>query len=240
MSTILNKLKDNNEYYHGVGKQYLSNSDIGALLNNPKLFGVSREDDINLAKGRLFHELLLEPEKATDFPVIDVSSRNTKKYKEALTDDIPFMLLTKDVTEVNTYVDAINGNFNFFSLINGSEHEVPAIGELFGVQWKGKADIVTETDIYDLKTTRSIREFRYSAKRYNYDSQAYIYQELFGKPMTFLVVCKETLQTGSFNCSDEFIASGEEKVKRAIEVYNRFFGLDSDDDIDSYYITDTL
>ena len=193
MSTILNKLKDNNEYYHGVGKQYLSNSDIGTLLNNPKMFGVSREDDINLAKGRLFHELLLEPDKAIDFPVIDVSSRNTKKYKEALTDDIPFMLLTKDVDEVNTYVDAINGNFNFFSLINESEHEVPAIGELFGVQWKGKADIVTETDIYDLKTTRSIREFRYTAKRYNYDSQAYIYQELFGKPMTFLVVCKETL-----------------------------------------------
>ena len=55
MSTILNKLKDNNEYYHGVGKQYLSNSDIGTLLNNPKMFGVSREDDINLAKGRLFH-----------------------------------------------------------------------------------------------------------------------------------------------------------------------------------------
>ena len=50
MSTILNKLKDNNEYYHGVGKQYLSNSDIGALLNNPKMFGVSREDDINLAR----------------------------------------------------------------------------------------------------------------------------------------------------------------------------------------------
>lgn len=240
MSTILNKLKDNNEYYHGVGKQYLSNSDIGALLNNPKMFGVSREDDINLAKGRLFHELLLEPDKVIDFPVIDVSSRNTKKYKEALTDDIPFMLLTKDVDEVNTYVDAINGNFNFFSLINHSEHEVPAIGELFGVQWKGKADIVTETDIYDLKTTRSIREFRYTAKRYNYDSQAYIYQELFGKPMTFLVVCKDTLQTGSFNCSDDFIASGEEKVKRAIEVYNRFFGPHPYDDINSYYITDTL
>mgnify|MGYP003132269802 FL=1 len=240
MSTILNKLKDNNEYYHGVGKQYLSNSDIGALLNNPKLFGISREDDINLAKGRLFHEMLLEPDKVNDFPVIDVSSRNTKKYKEALTDDIPFMLLTKDVNEVNGYVDAVNGNFDFWSLISGSEHEVPAIGEFFGVQWKGKADIVTDTDIYDLKTTRSIKEFRYSARRYNYDSQAYIYQQLFDKPMTFLVVCKETLQTGSFNCSDEFIAGGEEKVKRAVEVYNRFFGPDSDEDINSYYITDTL
>ena len=240
MSTILSKLKDNNEYYHGVGKQYLSNSDIGALLNNPKMFGVSREDDINLSKGRLFHELLLEPDKAVNFPVIDVSSRNTKKYKEALTDDVPFMLLTKDVDEVNGYVDAINANFIFWSLINESEHEVPAVGELFGVQWKGKADIVTETDIYDLKTTRNIRDFKYSARRYNYDSQAYIYQELFGKPMTFLVVCKETLLTGSFNCSDDFIASGKEKVERAIEVYDRFFGPDSEEDINSYYVSDTL
>ena len=42
---VIEKLKDDKEYYHGVGKQYISNSDIGNLLKNPKLFGVSREDD---------------------------------------------------------------------------------------------------------------------------------------------------------------------------------------------------
>ena len=42
MNEIIEKLKDDKEYYGGVGKQYLSNSDIGALLNNPKEYGASR------------------------------------------------------------------------------------------------------------------------------------------------------------------------------------------------------
>jgi hypothetical protein len=238
--SVLNKLKDNNEYYHGVGKQYLSNSDIGVLLSNPKLYGISRPDDINLAKGRLFHEMLLEPNKVNDFPVVDASTRNTKIYKESLSDSVPFALLTKEVEEVKGYVNAANGNFEIWNLINDSEHEVPAIGELFGLQWKGKADIVTEHDVYDLKTTRNIREFKWSAKRYNYDSQAYIYQELFGKPMTFLVVCKETLQTGVFNCSEDFVEGGRIKVEKACEVYSRFYGENPSEDINSYYISDTL
>lgn len=239
--SVLNKLKDNNEYYHGIGKQYLSNSDIGVLLSNPKLYGITRPDDVNLAKGRLFHEMLLEPNKVFDFPVVDASTRNTKIYKEFITSaDIPFALLNKEVEEVECYVDAANGNFVFYDAIYGSEHEVPAIGELFGLQWKGKADIVTEHDVYDLKTTRNINEFKWSAKRYNYDSQAYIYQELFGKPMTFLVVCKETFQTGVFNCSEDFVEGGRQKVERASEVYKKFYGDNPEDDINSYYISETL
>ena len=34
--------------------------------------------------------------------------------------------------------------------------EVPAIKELFGTQWKGKADIVTSENVIDLKTTSNI------------------------------------------------------------------------------------
>ena len=237
---VIEKLKNNDEYYNGIGKQYISNSDIGTLLKNPKLFGVSREDDINLAKGRLFHQMLLEPEKVIDFPTIDVSSRNTKKYKEFITEEIPFALLTKEVEQVNSYVHAIDSNFAFFNIIEGSEHEVPVIGELFGVPFKGKADIVTEYDVYDLKTTRNIHEFKWSARKYNYDSQAYIYQELFGKPMTFLVVCKETLQTGKFVCTENFVDGGREKVERAVEVYKRFFGENPMEDINSYYISEEL
>ena len=41
--TIIKKLKDDKEYYGGIGKNYLSNSDIGALLSNPKEYG---KDDI--------------------------------------------------------------------------------------------------------------------------------------------------------------------------------------------------
>ena len=48
--TIIKQLKDDKEYYGGIGKNYLSNSDIGALLSNPKEFGVQKDDNINFAK----------------------------------------------------------------------------------------------------------------------------------------------------------------------------------------------
>ena len=71
--SVLNKLKDNNEYYHGIGKKYLSNSDIGTLLKTPEQFGVSRPDNKNFAEGRYFHQLILEPEKAKDVVWVDLS-----------------------------------------------------------------------------------------------------------------------------------------------------------------------
>ena len=78
MSNIIEKLKDDNEYYSGVGKQYLSNSDIGALINNPKEFGKPREDSKHFAEGRYFHQLLIEPDKAKHVPFVDVTTRTTK------------------------------------------------------------------------------------------------------------------------------------------------------------------
>ena len=63
---VIELLRDDKQYYGGVGKQYLSNSDIGTLLKNPELFGVSRPDNKNFAEGRYFHQLILEPEKAKD------------------------------------------------------------------------------------------------------------------------------------------------------------------------------
>ena len=32
---VIEKLRDDKHYYGDFGKQYLSNSDIGSLLNNP-------------------------------------------------------------------------------------------------------------------------------------------------------------------------------------------------------------
>ncbi len=61
---ILELLKDDTNYYGPMGKAYLSNSDIGALLGNPKDFGKSRPDNKSFAEGRYFHQLLTEPDKA--------------------------------------------------------------------------------------------------------------------------------------------------------------------------------
>ena len=243
MDKIVDRLRDDNEYYKGVGKMYLSNSDIGVLLSNPREFGKTREDNKNFMEGRYFHQSILEPEKASLTPFVEASSRNTNLYKDYIkAHDLPFCMLKGEIEEIDALVGAIKSNIYFFDEIykDGNLFEEPAIGEIQGSMWKGKADIVTDEMIIDLKTTGDIQKFKYSAKSYNYDSQCYIYQHLFGKPLVFSVADKNTHQLGVFRPTDEFIKGGEAKVAKAIEVYKTFFGANPTESIDNYYIDELL
>jgi hypothetical protein len=240
---VLKSLKNDQEYYTGIGKQFLSNSDVGTLLNNPTAFGTFRKDGKALAEGRLFHQLLLEPEKAVDFPVCDTSTRTTKEYKAFVQElGVEFCMLTKEVAEVSRWVDAVRQNYSFYELIygEGNQYEVPEVTTFHDLPWKGKADIVTPEFVVDLKTTGDINKFKYSARAYNYDSQCYIYQQLFGKPLVFLVVDKETCQLGMYKPSTEFVEYGAQKVERASQVYQRYFGQNASEDIINHYINEIL
>ena len=243
INQVLELLKDDREYYSGIGKNYLSNSDIGTLLNNPKFFGVPREDNKAFMDGRYFHQLILEPEKAKDLKFVDASTRTTKIYKDFCEENnLPFCMLQKEKEEIERLVGVINSNIAFFEEIykKGNQYEVPAIAEIQGMMWKGKADIITDNAIIDLKTTSDIDKFKWNAKKYNYDSQCYIYQQLFGKPLVFYVIDKTTDILGIFRPTEEFIQSGEAKVGRAIEVFNKYFGDNPTDDIENYYIDEYL
>ena len=243
MKDVLELLKDDREYYSGIGKNYLSNSDIGVLLENPKEFGKSREDNKAFAEGRYFHQSILEPEKIKDVVFVDVSTRTTKEYKAFCeANNLPFCLLKKEIDDVKNFVSIINGNISFFEEIykKGNQYEVPAIGEIHGMMWKGKADIVTEDAIIDLKTTSDIHKFKWNAKKYNYDSQCYIYQKLFGKPLVFYVIDKVTGLLAVFKPTDEFVKGGELKVARAVDIYQRYFSAAPSDNIDNYYIDEFL
>lgn len=243
MNEIIEKLRDDKEYYGGIGKNYLSNSDIEALLNNPKEYGVSREDNPIFAKGRYFHQLILEPNKAEDWEFVDVTTRTTKAYKEFVAErNIPFALLEKEGAEIREWVSEMKKNINFYEDITNpeNEYEVPAVGEIKGKMWKGKADIIHPDMIIDLKTTGDIKKFKWSAKNYNYDSQCYIYQQLFGKPLVFFVIDKTTKMLGIFRPTEEFIRGGERKVEDAIEVYDRFFGESALEDVNSFILEEEL
>ena len=243
MNSILEKLRDDSQYYGEFGKQYLSNSDIGTLLTNPKEFGVSRADNQAFAQGRLFHQLILEPHKAEEWEFVDVSSRNTKAYKEFIAEkNLEFALLEKENLQIRKLVDVMMGNMDFYDDIrnDGNEYEVPAVGEIEGLMWKGKADIVHPEMLIDIKTTSNISDFKWSARKYNYDSQCYIYQQLFGKPLVFYVIDKTNEMLGIFRPTEEFVKGGRDKVKRAVEVYHKFFSDDATDDINFYYVEDYL
>ena len=121
------------------------------------------------------------------------------------------------------------------------EYEQPGIINMFGNNWKGKADIVNHHEklIIDLKTTADIEKFQWSASKYNYDSQAYIYSKLFGYEFLFIVIDKNTHQIGMFDCSPQFYERGEDKVRKASEAYDLFYKT-KDFDPKQYFISKTL
>ena len=169
-----------------------------------------------------------------------MKSRNTKAYKEYSNGSI--VLLQKEVDEIISLTKTMLGNLDFFDMIKEKDnsYEVPMIKEIKGVMWKGKADIVNEHVLIDLKTTSDIKKFKWSAREYNYDSQAYIYEQLFGKPLIFLVIDKLSNSLGIFEPTVEFLERGEKKVEEAISVYNKFFSEDSKEDVNTYYINEQL
>lgn len=237
-SNIIDQLKDDSKYYGTLGKSYLSNSDIYNLLKNPRKFR-KNEKSLPLLEGGYFHTAMLEPEKLDTYRIMDVSSRANKGFKDYIKENNldPYdVLLTKEVEKINVWVNTMKSNFDMYTDIyaEGNIYEEPAVGTIFGVEWKGKADIIAADKIIDIKTTGNIDKFKWSANDYNYDSQAYIYQQLFGKPVEFYIIDKTNLKLKIAKPSEESLLRGREKVLKAIEVYKKFFSEDSSEDISQY------
>ena len=238
---ILQKLCNDEDYYGEFGNQYLSNSHVGKLLKDPlRAFEPSKPSPAFLVGG-YFHTCILEPNKLEKFKVIKSTTRNTKAYKDVAGGEL--CLLQHEVDTIELMRDKVMNNDICKDLITlgDIEYEKPMIEEMFGNMWKGKADIVNHDEklVIDLKTTADIGKFNWSASKYNYDSQAYIYSKLFGYEFLFIVIDKSTHQIGMFDCSPQFYERGEDKVRKASEAYDLFYKT-KDFDPKQYFISKTL
>ena len=246
---ILQRLKIDEDYYGEFGNQFLSNSHVGRLLKDPlNVFKPSKPSPAFLVGG-YFHTCILEPDKLDKFKVVKASTRNTKAYKDVAGGEL--CLLEHEVDMIELMREKVMANDICRDLISGTgplgnraawvDYEVPMITELFGNKWKGKADIVNHEEklIIDLKTTADIEKFQWSANKYNYDSQAYIYSKLFGYEFLFIVIDKNTHKIGVFDCSPQFYERGEDKVRKASEAYDLFYKT-KDFDPKQYFISKTL
>jgi hypothetical protein len=238
---VLKALEDDANYYGDFGKKYLSNSDIGTLLTNPLALGKQQAQRPAFLVGGYFHTAILEPDKLKNFKIVEATTRNTKAYKEISGGEM--CLLKHEVDQIELMTEKMLDNEVCRDLIRSGnvKYEQPEITELEGQMWKGKADIVNHDEklIIDLKTTADITKFKYSASKYNYDSQAYIYSKLFGYEMLFIAIDKNTHQIGIFDCSPEFYERGKDKVQRAVEAYELFYKSE-DFDPKQYFLTKTL
>jgi len=139
-------------------------------------------------------------------------------------------LLRSEVDQAEMLRDKLLHNDICRDLIQGShkdsniEYEVPGIKEILGNMWKGKADILNHDErlIIDIKTTSDLERFRFSADKFNYDSQAFIYRTLFDYDFLFVVIDKKSGKINIFECSDRFYERGYEKVVKATEIFELY------------------
>jgi hypothetical protein len=241
---LINQMRDDEFYYGYLSKAALSSSSLKLLLTSPKTYyNVTKygsPESQALRDGWLFHAAILEPDVFQSQIFVPVASKNTKAYKEAKKEhDRPFTGSEKKNAE--KMADAFFRNEKALQYLQNSEFEVPMVGIVNGMPFRGKADILGENRICDLKTTSDLRAFPYSAKKYSYDIQCYLYCTLFDVPyenFTFVVIDKKSLDIGIYHCSEDFYLSGKEKTEKAIQIYETYFLQETD--LDQYYIEGIL
>jgi len=245
---ILSQMVDDKFYYNYLGQNALSSSACKKLLESPlayknSLGGSSNSDNQALRDGWLVHCKLLEPEKYDKLHFVDVQSKNSKAYKLAVEEHgQAFTEKEKYNAEQMANVFLINSKTSHY--LNGTRTEVPAVGEIDGIPFRAKADILGGNFIVDLKTTGKggLQKFKWSANNFGYDVQCYIYCELFGisyKDFTFAVIEKETYLIGMFECSKDFYERGRYKTEEALQIYRDFF-IDKKKQVEEFYLYDVL
>ena len=241
---LLEKMNDDSFYYGYLSGAALSSSSLKLLLDSPKTYynvtKYGNEESQALRDGWLFHTAILEPEVFSSQIFVDVQSKNTKAYKDAVAEHGKVFTL-KEKNDAERMADAFLRNTKAVELIRDCEFEVPAIDDVLGFPFRGKADVLGKNRIVDLKSTSDIKAFPYSAKKYSYDVQCFLYSHLFGidyKDFVFLVLDKKSLDIAIYHCSEEFYHSGEQKVEKALEVYDTYFLQAAD--LDQYYLEGIL
>ena len=241
---LLEKMNDDSFYYGYLSGAALSSSSLKLLLDSPKTYynvtKYGNEESQALRDGWLFHTAILEPEVFSSQIFVDVQSKNTKAYKEAVAEHGK-VFTSAERSAAERMADAFLRNTKAVELIRDCEFEVPAIDDVLGFPFRGKADVLGKNRIVDLKSTSDIKAFPYSAKKYSYDVQCFLYSHLFGidyKDFVFLVLDKKSLDIAIYHCSEEFYHSGEQKVEKALEVYDTYFLQAAD--LDQYYLEGIL
>jgi len=237
VSDIIPKMYDDVFYYGYLGQHALSSSSCKKLIESPKAYATSltegSPDSQALRDGRLTHLCVLEPHRLDEFTFVDgtKASKSFKLAAEELGKDLVYTNL--ELNKAQKIAKAVLANEEAASLLSGCEFEIPAIGEFMGLPFRGKADAKKGTTIIDLKTTASIQDFEYSAKKYSYDLQAALYLDLFdADDFIFLVVDKRTLDVGVYTITAGFIDSGLQKLQVATDAYKNY--IMSDYDLEQY------
>jgi hypothetical protein len=229
-SALIEKMYDDSFYYGYLGKNALSSSSIKDVLRSPKTYQSKLKysnDNGNhqaLRDGRLFHLAVLEPHKFAALNVVEVASKASKKYKDAVV-ELGEVYTRSEIDSARYLADAMMSNHTVQNMLEGAEYEIPMAAMIDGLAFRAKADVLNGNTIIDLKTTTGIEKFKWSAKNYSYDLQAHLYREMFPEVehFVFITIDKATKEMGIYECSENFYAEGKKKLDAGIASYKHFF-----------------
>ena len=196
------KLTSENYFSTEAAKEYCSVSQLKRFIGSAGRFGCEAQAlaEINgereppepskaMLLGSYVDCLLLEPQKKDAF--IAKHPEMFKKNGE----------LYADYTIADAMVKTAKGDKTFMKALNGKKQEIMT-GEIFGVPFRIKVDVLGDNKITDLKTCASITETQFNTVRgqretfaefYDYDLQGAIYQEIVrqntGKKLPFFLAC---------------------------------------------------
>ena len=84
---LLANMYDDSFYYGYLGQNALSSSSIKTLIISPKTYYFTKKygsgETQALRDGKLFHTMILEPEKLNDIIFVDAATKASKEYKLA-------------------------------------------------------------------------------------------------------------------------------------------------------------
>ena len=230
---ILGYMLEDDFYYGKLDLNALSQSSLKLILNEPydylrKLKGKATEKSDALIMGNLVHWGYLEPEVFYSKHFIEADRITDKAYKEAVANygaDNVYKAKFGRIAEA--YVDTLNRCDFLNDIKSRAEIEVPAIKMFYDdIPIRGKADLLLEDRILDLKTTRvNPDKFnKWKIMDMDYDLQAFIYCQLFEVDyFSFIPINKINRSKGIIHCGQEILDSGEEKFYRAMDTYIKFF-----------------
>lgn len=258
---LLERMLDDEFYYGYCGQNMLSSSEIKLLHKGLKSYwyikNSKQESSQALRDGWLFHCSILEPEKYDKQIFVDTLTKGTAFKQAELRHGIGKVFTKKERLDTERLQDAYFKNERAKTRLINCKTEVPVAGMIDDLAFRAKADIITpKGKIVDLKTTRSLKglnaeqkvnKFRHDAYSLGYDTQVYIYCNLFGityKDFEFVAIDKDSLEIGIFNATLDFYNSGKRKVLEATKIYKEcFYQKDKEeilDIINSYIIEGNL
>lgn len=228
----INALASSDDFYYGeLSRHAVGSSELRNIYGNPQRhleqMKGKRSNNEALIIGSMAHQCWLEPDKFYENVFVETERIDSKVYKEALAQNDPskvYKIKYKNLAE--WMCRKLDTNEHIRKIRQGAEVEVPMVTMLNDVPVRGKADLIKNDILYDLKTTMvSPQQFEWKIDELDYDLQAYIYLQLFPYCHEFHFICinKHNRAVGDIKVKDEHIERGKEKFDLALRAYFEIF-----------------